>query len=153
MDSSETSFGTLQGMQATLSSPYPFIIQASEVAELSPALHFSVRVHKIHFLLLNLKFASPCIIQINQPPRCNNFSSLLLESLCTAHVSGVLTTIIRSSTTAVAFFICSVCPLPRAGTREAANVFRSRAPKLIKNYYFFIFAPCILDMKISLLTL
>jgi hypothetical protein len=42
-------------------------------------------------------------IEINQPTRCNNFSSLLLLCLCTAqHVSGVLTPIIRSLTTAVA---------------------------------------------------
>jgi hypothetical protein len=38
-------------------------------------------------------------IKINQPTRCNNFSSLLLEA---QHVSGVLKPIIRSSTTAVA---------------------------------------------------
>jgi hypothetical protein len=42
-------------------------------------------------------------IQINQPTRCNNFSSFITWRLCTAqHVSGVLTSIIRSSTTAVA---------------------------------------------------
>ena len=42
-------------------------------------------------------------VQINQLTRCNNFSSLLLDVLCTAqYVSGVLTHIIRSSTNAVA---------------------------------------------------
>jgi len=43
-------------------------------------------------------------IPINQPTRCNNFSSWL-RCLCTAQrVSGVLTPIIRSSTTAVAAY-------------------------------------------------
>jgi hypothetical protein len=42
-------------------------------------------------------------IQINQPTRCCNFSSLLLDVyLPGQHVSGVLTPIIRSSTIAVA---------------------------------------------------
>jgi hypothetical protein len=41
--------------------------------------------------------------QINQPTRCNNFSSLLLDVYAQLkHVSGVLTPIIISSTTAVA---------------------------------------------------
>jgi phosphopantetheine adenylyltransferase len=48
-------------------------------------------------------FKNTLTFQINQPTRCNNFSSLLLDNLCTAqHVSGVLMPTIRSSTTAVA---------------------------------------------------
>jgi len=31
--------------------------------------------------------------------------------------------------------ICFVCPLPQAGTREAANVFRFQTPELIKISY------------------
>jgi len=42
-------------------------------------------------------------IQINQPTRCNNFSNLLLDVYVQLNMfRGVLTPIIRSSTTAVA---------------------------------------------------
>jgi hypothetical protein len=41
-------------------------------------------------------------IQINQPTRCSNLSSLLLDIYVQLNVSGILTPIIRSSTTALA---------------------------------------------------
>ena len=59
---------------------------------------FVLPLWSVHTLRDNWK-----LIQINQPTRCNNFSSLLSWRLFTAqHVSVVLPPIIRSSVTAVA---------------------------------------------------
>ena len=65
---------------------------------------------------------TPDSFQINQPTRCNSFSSFITWRLCTAqHVSDVLTPVIRNSTK---FSVSVFVQTRRVLTKRSANPVR-----------------------------